>query len=354
MEKAYLVLENGQVFEGWSFGAKASCIGELVFTTGVVGYLETLTDPAYNGQIVMQTFPLVGNYGVIEEDIEGKPCYLKGYVVREWCDTPSNFRCDYDIDKFLKERNIPGIYGVDTREITKIIRENGVMKATICDKVPNELSALKEYTIKDSVKIATCSEAEKYDAVGEEKYKTVLLDLGAKCDIIEHLTKRGCSVTVVPASTTAADILATNPDGVVLSNGGGDPSENVEIIEEIKKLVGKAPILGISLGHQLLALANGGKCEKLKYGHRGGNQPAKDVKGNRSYMTSQNHGYVVVAETVDGGELTYVNLNDNSCEGLEYPEKKAMSVQFIPEQFKGPHDTSFIYDKFISLMGGAK
>lgn len=354
MEKAYLVLENGQVFEGLSFGAKASNVGELVFTTGVVGYLETLTDPAYNGQIVMQTFPLIGNYGVIEEDVKGKPCYLKGYVVREWCDTPSNFRCDYNIDKFLKEQNIPGICGVDTREITKIIRENGVMNAMICSEIPKDLSVLKRYEIKDSVKNATCNETSCYDARGEEKHKTVLLDLGAKCDIVEQLTKRGCSVTVVPADTSAELILDMKPDGIVLSNGGGDPSENIEIIEEIKKLVGKAPILGISLGHQLLAIANGGKCEKLKYGHRGGNQPARDVKGNRSYMTSQNHGYVVIANTVEGAELTFANLNDNSCEGLEYPEKKAMSVQFIPEQFNGPHDTSFIYDKFISLMGGAE
>lgn len=354
MEKAYLVLENGQVFEGLSFGAKASNVGELVFTTGVVGYLETLTDPAYNGQIVVQTFPLIGNYGVIEEDVKGKACYLKGYVVREWCDTPSNFRCDYDIDKFLKEQNIPGIYGVDTREITKTIRENGVMSAIICSEIPEDLSVLKNYEIKDSVKNTTCSNTSKFEAEGEEKYKTVVLDLGATGDIVDHLTKRGCSVTVVPAGTAAEEILAMSPDGVVLSNGGGDPSENVEIVEEIKKLVGKTAILGISLGHQLLALANGGKCEKLKYGHRGGNQPAKDAKGSRSYMTSQNHGYVVIADTVEGGELTYVNLNDNSCEGLEYPEKKAMSVQFIPEEFKGPHDTSFIYDKFISLMGGAK
>ena len=347
MEKAYLVLENGQVFEGLSFGAKPSGVGELVFTTGVVGYLETLTDPGYDGQIVVQTFPLIGNYGVIDEDIGGKKCFLKGYVVREWCDTPSNFRCDYSIDKFLKEQNIPGIYGVDTREITKTIRENGVMNAAICSQIPEDLSFIKEYKITGCVKAATCEGVTSYSAIGEERYKTVVLDLGATYDIADHLTNRGCSVTVVPADTSAESILALDPDGVVLSNGGGDPLDNGEIVEEIKKLIVKTPILGIGLGHQLLALANGGKCGKLKYGHRGGNQPVKDVNGVRSYMTSQNHGYVVT--DVADGKLTFVNLNDNSCEGVEYPEKKAMSVQFIPEKFKGPHDTSFIYDKFISL-----
>lgn len=352
MEKAYLVLENGQVFEGFSFGAKATNLGELVFTTGVVGYLETLTDPAYYGQIVVQTFPLIGNYGVIGEDVEGKKCHLKGYVVREWCDTPSNFRCDYDIDKFLKEQNIPGIYGVDTREITKTIRENGVMNAVICSEVPEDISFLKDYKVTGSVSATTCGDV--MNVAEGEAYKVAVMDLGAVGDTVSHLAKRGCAVTILPASASAEEILALDPDGIVLSNGGGDPSENLEIIEEIKKLVGKKAILGISLGHQLLAMANGGSCEKLKYGHRGGNQPAKDVFGSRSYMTSQNHGYVVLADTVDGAKLTYVNLNDNSCEGLEYPEKKALSVQFIPEEFKGPHDTSFIYDKFISLMGGAK
>ena len=352
MKKAYLVLSNGQVFEGEAIGAEGETIGEIVFTTGVVGYLETLTDPSYAGQIVVQTFPMIGNYGVIEEDFEGN-CAVKGYVVREICDYPSNFRCQYDLDTFLKSHNIPGICGVDTREITRIIRESGVMNATICYSVPESLEKVKEYEIKGVVKEESTKEIYECPAVGEAKYNVVLIDYGAKRNIIRCLSKRGCNVTVVPCSTSAEDILAMNPDGLMLSNGPGDPEDNEYCIAQIKKLIGKLPVFGICLGHQLTALAMGGKTIKLKYGHRGGNQPVKEVNGKRTYITSQNHGYAVVSESLKGvGEELFVNANDGSCEGMNYPGLNCFTVQFHPEACSGPQDTEFLFDKFISMMGG--
>ena len=352
MKKAYLVLSNGQVFEGEAIGAEGETIGEIVFTTGVVGYLETLTDPSYAGQIVVQTFPMIGNYGVIEDDFEGN-CAVKGYVVREICDYPSNFRCQYDLDTFLKNHNVPGICGVDTREITRIIRETGVMNATICYSVPESLEKVKEYEIKGVVKEESTKEIYECPAVGEAKYNVVLIDYGAKRNIIRCLSKRGCNVTVVPCTTSAEDILAMNPDGLMLSNGPGDPEDNEYCIAQIKKLIGKLPVFGICLGHQLTALAMGGKTIKLKYGHRGGNQPVKEVNGKRTYITSQNHGYAVVSDSLKGvGEELFVNANDGSCEGMNYPGLNCFTVQFHPEACSGPQDTEFLFDKFISMMGG--
>ena len=352
MKKAYLVLSNGQIFEGEAIGAEGETIGEIVFTTGVVGYLETLTDPSYAGQIVVQTFPMIGNYGVIEDDFEGN-CAVKGYVVREICDYPSNFRCQYDLDTFLKNHNVPGICGVDTREITRIIRESGVMNATICYSVPESLEKVKEYEIKGVVKEESTKEIYECPAVGEAKYNVVLIDYGAKRNIIRCLSKRGCNVTVVPCTTSTEDILAMNPDGLMLSNGPGDPEDNEYSIAQIKKLIGKLPVFGICLGHQLTALAMGGKTIKLKYGHRGGNQPVKEVNGKRTYITSQNHGYAVVSESLKGvGEELFVNANDGSCEGMNYPGLNCFTVQFHPEACSGPQDTEFLFDKFISMMGG--
>lgn len=349
--KRYLVLENGKIFEGEAFGADTVSVGELVFTTGMCGYIETLTDESYYGQIVLQTFPLIGNYGIIPEDFEGK-CSVRGYVVHEKCDEPSNFRCAYTLDRFLRENNIPGIYGVDTREITRIIRENGVMNAILCDEVPSDLTSVREYTVKDAVKSVTCSEKSVYNAVGEKKYHVTLMDFGAKSNIIRSLCERGCEVTVVPGYTTADEILAGAPDGVMLSNGPGDPAENTEIIKEIAKIMGKLPVFGICLGHQLMALAQGAKTAKLKYGHRGVNQPAREVNGKRTYITSQNHGYAVLADTLNNGEVSYINGNDGTCEGVNYPSLRAFSVQFHPEACSGPKDTSFLFDDFIKLMGG--
>ena len=351
MKKGYLVLQDGRVFEGVRFGANADTIGELVFTTGMCGYIETLTDPSYAGQIVMQTYPLIGNYGIIREDFEGN-CCVKGYVVREYCDAPSNFRTDCDLDTYLKEQNVPGLYGVDTRELTRIIREHGVMNATICDEVPADLKPVETYAVVGVVEAVTCKEPTVHPAVGEEMFKVSLLDYGAKNNIIRELQKRGCTVTVLLATTSAEDILTSDPDGVMLSNGPGDPAENVYQIEQIKKLLGKVPMFGICLGHQLTALAAGGKTYKLKYGHRGVNQPVRDVNGVRTFITSQNHGYAVDSDSIQTGRLSFANANDGTCEGIDYPDLKAFTVQFHPEACTGPKDTSFLFDRFVELMKG--
>ena len=351
MKKGYLVLQDGRVFEGIRFGAGADAVGELVFTTGMCGYIETLTDPSYAGQIVMQTYPLIGNYGIIREDFEGD-CCVKGYVVREWCDAPSNFRTDCDLDTYLKEQGVPGLYGVDTRELTRIIREHGVMNATICDEVPADLTPVETYAVTGVVEAVTCKELSVHRAVGEELFKVSLIDYGAKRNIVRELQKRGCTVTVLPATTSAEDILASNPDGVMLSNGPGDPAENVYQIEQIQKLLGKVPMFGICLGHQLTALAAGGKTYKLKYGHRGVNQPVRDMNGVRTYITSQNHGYAVDSDSIRTGRLSFANANDGTCEGIDYPGLKAFTVQFHPEACTGPKDTSFLFDRFVELMKG--
>lgn len=347
-EKAYLVLEDGTVFEGLSFGARCDSVGELVFTTGTNGYIETLTDESYYGQIVLQTFPMIGNYGIIPEDFEGK-CAVRGYVVREWCEKPSNFRCKETVDEFLRLNGIPGIYGIDTRAVTRIIRERGVMNAVICGKIPEELSAVRSYAVVGAVAAVTADKPALYPAENEE-HRVTLIDYGAKRNIIRELQKRGCSVTVVPADTSAEEILAAEPDGVMLSNGPGDPAENTAQIETLRLLLGKVPMFGICLGHQLLALAAGSATEKLKYGHRGVNQPVREVGGCRTYITSQNHGYAVVNNSIKQGSVSYVNANDGTCEGIDYPELRAFSVQFHPEASSGPHDTVFLFDRFISLM----
>ncbi len=351
MNKAYLILEDSTVFEGYSFGAEIDCVGELVFTTGMCGYIETLTDPSYYGQIVMQTFPMVGNYGIIPQDFEGE-CWVKGYVVRQWCDTPSNFRCQMDLDTFLKQKGVPGIYGVDTRAMTKIIREHGVMNATICKEVLPDLAYVKSYAVTDALKNVTTSSPRTYEAAGEQKYRVVLLDYGAKHNIVRELQKRGCQVTVLGAFATAEEITKLDPDGIMLSNGPGDPAENLFQIEAIKKLLGQKPMFGICLGHQLLALANGATTEKLKYGHRGANQPVKELCSGRTYITSQNHGYAVESDSIKVGTLSFVNANDQTCEGIDYPDLRAFSVQFHPEACSGPQDTAFLFNKFIAMMGG--
>ena len=353
MKKGYLILQDGRVFEGVRFGAETDTVGELVFTTGMCGYIETLTDPSYAGQIVMQTYPLIGNYGIIREDFEGA-CCVRGYVVREWCDAPSNFRTDCDLDTFLKEQGVPGLYGVDTRELTRIIREHGVMNAAICDEVPADLTPIETYAVTGVVEAVSCREASVHPAEGEERFRVSLLDYGAKRNIVRELQKRGCTVTVLPATTSAEEILAADPNGVMLSNGPGDPAENVYQIEQIRKLLGKVPMFGICLGHQLTALAAGGSTYKLKYGHRGVNQPVREVEGVRTYITSQNHGYAVDSDTVKLGRVRFANANDGTCEGIDYPELKAFTVQFHPEACTGPKDTSFLFDRFVDLMKGGE
>ena len=349
---AYLVLGNGSVFEGERIGAGAEVTGELVFTTGMEGYLETLTDPSYCGQIVVQTFPLIGNYGVISEDFEGRPA-LSGYVVRSLCQSPSNFRSEGALGAFLRRMGIPGICGVDTREITRQIREEGVMNAAIVDQVPKDLQFLHAYRVSGAVEKVTCRHSEVFPAQGEKRFAVTLIDYGAKGNIIRSLQRRGCEVTLVPASTSAQAILEQSPDGVMLSNGPGDPADNTGATREIRELIGKVPVFGICLGHQLCALAMGGQTIKLKYGHRGGNQPVTDLQGGRTYMTSQNHGYAVVASSLgDAAVEKYRNANDGSCEGLVYPGRQCMTVQFHPEAHSGPRDTDFLFDRFIEMMGG--
>ena len=347
---SYLVLSNGTVFEGRRIGAHVDRIGELVFTTGMEGYLETLTDPSYYGQIVTQTFPLIGNYGVIEEDFEGSST-LFGYIVRNLCDTPSNFRSAYPLNDYLVARGIPGLCGVDTREIVRITREEGVMNAMICDEVPSDLSAIRAYSVRNAVDSVSGNECYTCPADGPELCRVALIDYGAKHNIIRSLQKRGCSVTVWPARTAAETILASAPDGIMLSNGPGDPKENESCIAELKKLIGLKPVFGICLGHQLIALALGGDTTKLKYGHRGGNQPVRDLAAGRTYITSQNHGYAVVADSLKGiGTESFRNANDGSCEGMEYPEANAFSVQFHPEAASGPRDTAILFDRFVERM----
>ncbi len=346
----YLILENGTVFEGKSFGADKEVVGEVVFTTAMTGYIETLTDPSYFGQIVVQTFPLIGNYGIISADFESKKPCLKAYIVREWCREPSNFRCEGNLGIFLKENGIPGICGIDTRRLTKIVREAGVMNGMIAKKIPEDFEVIKKYSVTDAVKSVTADKTEVLEGNGKN---VVLMDFGAKKNIARSLNKRGCNVITVPSYTTADEIMTYNPDGVMLSNGPGDPKENVEIIEEIKKLCAKKiPLFGICLGHQLLALSQGADTAKLKYGHRGANQPVV-YRDGRVFISSQNHGYAVCSETLPGGaEESFKNANDGTNEGIEYSYMPAFSVQFHPEAAAGPLDTSFLFDKFIQMMGG--
>lgn len=378
---AFLILANGTVFEGKSIGAAGSVIGETVFTTGMTGYLETLTDPSYFGQIVTQTFPLIGNYGKIEADYESKKSHIRGYIVRELCQKPSNFRSNGDLDGFLKEQNIIGLCGIDTRRLTKILREAGVMNGMItstdvCPEINDSLlSKIKEYSIKDAVKSVQNSMIEKplENAVEPKKsdYQTrnfadgknknvVLFDFGAKANIERELERRGCNVKVVPYNFSAEELLKINPDGIMLSNGPGDPQENVGIINELKKLCEynksqesskQIPIFGICLGHQMLALANGASTSKLKYGHRGANHPVKNLETGRVYISSQNHGYAVdLTSLPENAVLSFTNCNDGTCEGINYTDIPAFSVQFHPEACGGPHDTNFLFDKFINMM----
>lgn len=356
--KGYLVLATGQLYEGTLMGAERPVMAELVFTTGVVGYLETITDPCYRGQIVIQTFPSIGNYGVIPEDIEDAKPELSGYVVREMCDAPSNFRCKGKLEDYLREEGVPVLTGVDTRSLARQIRLSGVMNAAILPEKPENLDEivqqLRSLPFHPSLEDVTCDAVQ---PAGEKGlHHVVLWDFGAKANTQRELEKRGCRVTVVPASTSAEEILRLNPDGILLSNGPGDPADNVSVISELQELCRhRIPTFGIGLGHQLLALSQGASTVKLKYGHRGANQPIEDVKTGLCYLTSQNHGFAVDADTLfQGASLRFINRNDGTCEGIDYIDMPAFSVQFQPDVNGGPVDTEFLFDRFIALMGGNK
>lgn len=344
--KAKLILENGMVFEGNAFGHLKDSVGEVVFTTGMTGYEEVLTDPSYYGQIVTMTYPLIGNYGINLEDLESKGPKVKGFIVREKCDLPNNFRCELELETFLKQNNIIGLEGIDTRALTKVLRNKGTMKGIITleniDKSEVD-KKLEAYSNKEAVKAVTTSE--KYIIEGSGKHVAVM-DFGIKTNILRCFKKRGCKLTVFPANATAEEILNINPDLVFLSNGPGDPQDISESIETIKQLVGKKPIVGICLGHQLLALALGGKTGKLKFGHRGCNHPVKDLETNKVTITSQNHGYVVTELPQDVVE-THVNINDETVEGMKHKSLPIFSVQFHPEACAGPQDSEYIFDKFM-------
>ena len=355
--KAFLILEDGTVFTGTSIGSTREVISEIVFNTSMTGYLEVLTDPSYAGQAVVMTYPLIGNYG-ITPDMESEKPWPDGYIVRELSRIPSNFRCEGTIQDFLAKHDIPGIAGIDTRALTKILREKGTMNGMITTdenyNIDEIIPRLKAYTTGNVVDKVTCSEKKVLAGNG---YKVALMDFGAKKNIARSLNERGCQVTIYPAHTTAEEILADQPDGIMLSNGPGDPKECIAIIEEIKKLyASEVPIFAICLGHQLMALANGADTHKLKYGHRGGNHPVKDLETGRVYISSQNHGYVVDAEGLDANVAVpaFINVNDGTNEGLKYTGKNIFTVQFHPEACPGPQDSGYLFDRFIGMMGGEK
>ncbi len=347
---AILTLEDGTRFEGQSFGAKSDIAGEVVFNTGMTGYQEVLTDPSYCGQIVTMTYPLIGNYGVNDIDPESARPQVSGFIVREVCDAPSNWRSEGGLDAYLKKNGICGLYGIDTRALTRIIREKGTMRGIITQGEPTgeQIEQMKEYVCDMPVDKVTC--AAKYE-YSEGSPKVAVLDFGLKRNILRSLKKRGCGVTVFPARTGADVILAGGFDGIMLTNGPGDPKDNTEVIANLKQMIGKMPIFGICLGHQLAALALGGDTEKLKYGHRGANHPVKDLAKDRVYITSQNHGYTVIEDALPkGAVVSHRNWNDATVEGVRYEELNMFTVQFHPEASPGPEDTAYLFDEFLQNM----
>lgn len=350
-KKVYLTLANGKVLQGYRFGADGDVTGELVFTTGMVGYDKTLTDPAYYGQIVVQTFPLIGNYGIIGSELENSKSHVSGFVVRENCEVPSNFRTEETLDAYMKRENIVGIYGVDTRELTRIIRDNGAMNARISSK-PANVEELSSYKIADAVSAVTVTETKVYNEAG--KTSVAFVDYGAKESAVEFWAQNGLKVVRVPANSSAEEILELNVDGVVLSEGPGDPAENKQAIATIQQLVGKKPIFAVGLGMQMLALALGAKTAKMKHGHRGGNQPVKYLGSGRVYVSSQNHGYEVVASSVKQGEINFVNVNDNGVEGIVYANERAVSVQFSPESCSAALEPNFLVEGFVKQLTEGK
>lgn len=357
-KRAYILLEDGDIFKGFHFGVEGTSTGEIVFTTGMTGYQEVLTDPSYCGQIVLQTYPLIGNYGVNNDDMESEKSWVSGYIVREWCEEPSNFRSAATIGEFLTRQNIVGVWDIDTRALTRKIRNHGTMMAAVTTENLDDPQVYADIM----KKIRTTKITRPVDQVTSKKKgwhytrenranHVALIDYGYKKNILRMLLQEGCNVTIMPASTTIDEIKRLNPDGIMLSNGPGDPSEYPDYIENIKDFIayGK-PIFGICLGHQLLAIANGGATRKMKFGHRGLNQPVKDIDRDRVFITSQNHGYCVIGVPTNVGRVTHVNANDGTCEGIEYYNFPAFTVQFHPEASAGPNDTGYLFKKFTDMM----
>ena len=344
--KAKLILENGAEFSGNAYGCLKDRAGEVVFNTGMTGYQEILTDPSYFGQIVVMTYPLIGNYGINLDDMESERPSVNGFITREKCSSSSNFRSEIELDNYLKQNGIIGLEGIDTRALTKILRNSGTMKGIIASNelTPDEIkSKLENYTNVDAVMSVTAKE--KYTIDGPGKHIAVM-DFGIKKNILRLFLKHKCRITVFPADTDYREILNVNPDLVFLSNGPGDPKDLTGPIENVKKLIGLIPVTGICLGHQIIALALGGDTGKLKFGHRGCNHPVLDIERNRVYITSQNHGYYV-NKLPDNMEITHVNVNDGTIEGMKHKSLPVFSVQFHPEGSPGPRDSYYIFDKFI-------
>ena len=369
--KALLVLEDGTVFEGLSFGAEGERTGEVVFNTSITGYQEILTDPSYNGQIVTMTYPLIGNYGVNPNDFESVKPQVEGFVVKEHCEIPSNYRSNQSLGDFLKENDILGIEGIDTRALTRHIRLEGAMKGVLTtvesdvDSLTGKASAFPGLVGRDLVSNVTCSEPyhwteNLYDILNnresdhtEPRFRVAAYDFGVKQNILRYLTSRGCDVTVFPADTPADQLLEIDPDGVFLSNGPGDPEPVHYAVKNIRKIIdAEKPMFGICLGHQLTALALGAKTYKLKFGHRGANQPVKDMTTSKVEITSQNHGFAVDMDSIDTDavELSHINLNDDTVEGLKHKDLPLFCVQYHPEASAGPHDAEYLFDRFVDLM----
>jgi carbamoyl-phosphate synthase small subunit len=355
--RARLILEDGTEFVGTAFGATTETLGEVVFNTGLTGYQEVLSDPSYCGQIVTMTYPLIGNYGINRDDFEAVRPFIHGFVVREHCDMPSNWRATSTLDDLLKAYDIPGIAGVDTRALTRKIRYHGTMKGmiTVSGAPLEELVASLRASSLMTDQVSRVSTKSVFSCPGTG-HRVVLVDFGSKHGILRELTKRGCDVVVVPYNVTADEIRRLQPDGILLSNGPGDPKDVPQAIAMIREIIGEYPLFGICLGHQLFALASGADTVKMKFGHRGGNHPVKDLTTGRTYITSQNHSYAVKEESISGTdlEITHIALNDGTIEGLRNEKMQAFSVQYHPEAAPGPYDSSYLFDQFLEMMETAK